>query len=295
MTSSSDTAADPREAMRLLQEWLAPRLSAEALAWLDGQVALIAAGDRPLQLGVAIGLAPRKVGKADLDLTAAEQEAGRAVRPGLDAAGWSVDQAARILLALASHRGDDAAFAGALDRLLSAAEIGEQIALLRGLALFPAGDLLLPRAAEGVRSAMQPVFEAVAHRNPYPRERFGEAAWNQMVVKALFVGSRLAPIQGLDARRNADLARMLVDYAAERRAAGRAVSPELWRCVAPFAGEAEVAVLAETLREGTDVERAGAALALAERASSAAHAALSAAPDLAAAAADGRLTWDTIA
>jgi hypothetical protein len=295
VTLSSDTAADASQAMGLLSGWLAPRLSAEARAWLEAQVALIGTGERPLQLSVAIGLAPRKVGKADLDLTEAEMEAGRAVRPGLDATGWSVDQAARILLALASYRGDGAAFAATLDRILSAAEIGEQIALLRGLALFPAGDFLLPRAAEGVRSAMQPIFEAVAHRNPYPRERFSEAQWNQMVVKTLFIGSRLSPIQGLDARRNADLARMLVDYAAERRAAGRSVSPELWRCVAPFAGEAEVAILAAILREGTDAERAGAALALAESVLPAAKAALSAAPDLAAAVAEGRLAWDTIA
>ena len=53
---------------------------------------------------------------------------------------------------------------------------------------------------------MQPVFEAVAHRNPFPRDHFSEAQWNQMVVKTLFIGSRLAPIQGLDERRNADLA-----------------------------------------------------------------------------------------
>ena len=82
---------------------------------------------------------------------------------------------------------------------------------------------------------MRPIFEAVAHASPYPAEHFSEAMWNQMVVKALFIGSTLAPIQGLDQRRNADLARMLVDYAHERWAAARGVSPELWRCVGPFA------------------------------------------------------------
>src|SRR5690606_24900169 len=112
-------------------------------------------------------------------------------------------------------------------------------------------------------SAMQPVFEAVAHRNPYPREQFSEAQWNQMVVKALFIESRLWPIQGLDARRNPELAKMLVDYAAERRAAGRSISPELWRCVAPFASDVEVALLANLLQGGTEGERKGAALALA--------------------------------
>ena len=82
---------------------------------------------------------------------------------------------------------------------------------------------------------MRVVFEAVAHRNPYPAEHFAEPAWNQLVLKALFVGSPLDPIVGLDARRNPTLARMLCDYAHERWAASRPVSPELWRCVGPFA------------------------------------------------------------
>jgi hypothetical protein len=57
---------------------------------------------------------------------------------------------------------------------------------------------------------MKPVFEAVAHRNPYPQETFAEDAWNQMVVKAFFIGSTLWSIQGLDERANPRLARMLV-------------------------------------------------------------------------------------
>lgn len=295
MSSTEPTATIVAKRRNLLSGWLAPRLSAEARTWLEQQVAQIEAGERPFQLGVAIGLAPRKVGKADLDLTAGEQAAGREARPGLDTTGWSIDQAARILLALASFPDDGAAFAAGLDRILSTAEIGEQIALLRGLPLYPVPELLLPRAAEGIRSAMQPIFEAVAHRNPYPREFFSDAQWNQMVVKALFIGSRLAPIQGLDQRRNPDLARMLVDYAAERRAAGRIISPELWRCVGPFVGEAEIAMLAAILREGGDAERAGAALALTECPLPSATAALGAAPDLAAAVRDRRLTWDSVA
>lgn len=291
----TSTLSHAQDAKSLLHAWLARRLPPDALAWLDQQAAIIEAGDKPLQLGIAIGLAPRKLGKADLDLTPAEQEAGQALRPGLDATGWSVDQAGRILLALSSYRGDEAAFVAGLATIFGTAELGEQVALLKGLPLFPAPERLVPYAAEGVRSAMQPIFEAVAHRNPYPKERFSDAQWNQMVVKALFIGSRLAPIQGLDARRNAELAQMLIDYAAERRAARRAISPELWRCVAPFAGEAEVATLASILRNGTDVERKGAALALADCRPASATETLSSSPDLAAAIQEGRLTWDTVA
>jgi hypothetical protein len=78
------------------------------------------------------------------------------------------------------------------------------------------------------------VFEAIALRNPYPAQHFDEAAWNQMILKALFIESSLSPIYGLDQRRNPTLARMAIDYVHERWAARRKVNPELWRLVAPF-------------------------------------------------------------
>lgn len=295
MISSAHTIAQVLNATGLLRGWLTRRVPADVLAWLEQQAKSIVSGERPQQLAIAFGLVPRKVGKADLDLDATERAAGQETRDGLDTTGWSLDQTARIFLVLASFRGDETDFFAGVERVFSTAEIGEQIALLRGLPLFPAPHLFMSRAAEGVRSGMQPVFEAVAHRNAYPREHFSDAQWNQMVVKALFIGSRLAPVQGLDQRRNADLARMLIDYADERKAAGRSISPELWRCVIPFADETEIATLAAILRDSNENESAGAALALAESQSPSAAAALASRPDLASAIKDGRMTWNTIA
>jgi len=104
----------------------------------------------------------------------------------------------------------------------------------------------------------------VAHRNPYAAEQFAEAAWNQLVLKALFVGSPLAPIVGLDGRRNSTLARMLCDYAHERWAASRPVSPELWRCVGPFAAGPVLDDFVRLFERGTANEQRAAALALRE-------------------------------
>ena len=83
-----------------------------------------------------------------------------------------------------------------------------------------------------------------------------------MVLKTLFVGSALHPIVGLDQRANPALARMLGDYAHERWAAGRSISPELWRCVGPFAHGTLLQDLAKVLENGTPPERAAAVLAL---------------------------------
>ena len=119
------------------------------------------------------------------------------------------------------------------------------------------------RAREGTRSAMQPMFEAVAHRNPFPMEQFDENAWNHMVLKALFIGSKLRPIQGLDERANPRLMRMLCDYAHERWAAERPVSPELWRCVGPHADARRWRIWSASWRPAAKLERQAAALALA--------------------------------
>jgi hypothetical protein len=278
----------------MIRAWLAKRLAPEQQAWVAEQLERIAAAGQSPLLATAVALAPRRVGKAQLALDAAEESAAHGVVPGLDTGGWSVDQAARILFALASYDGDELAFLRALEALMRSGEIGEHVALLRGLPLYPAPERLVPLAGEGVRSAVQPVFEAVAHRSPYPCRHFSEAMWNQMAVKALFIGSRLAPMQGLDDRRNSELARMLVDYAHERWAARRAVSPELWRCVGPFAHEGYFADLLKVFRSGGGEERQAAALALAECPTPEALIALETAPTLWRDIRSARLTWDQI-
>ncbi|TCZ54241.1 hypothetical protein EXY23_23700 [Roseicella aquatilis] len=246
-----------------MTSWLRAQLAPDAWSWLATQRERLEGGSASgREFNLAVSLVPRRLGKADLVLDgAALAEADRA-RPGWDPRGWSVDQAGRLVLLLAGG-GTGRVFAERLRQLLVTADIAETIAFHRGLPLYPDPELVEPRAREGVRSAMQPVFEAVAHRNPYPAEYFVEDAWNQMVVKALFIGSTLAPIQGLDRRANQALARMLCDYARERRAAGRPVSPELWRCVGPHANDAALEDLAVALDSADPAERDAAAAALA--------------------------------
>jgi hypothetical protein len=232
------------------------------LEWFERQTAALKdrTNDKPLYL--ALGYAPRRLGKQDLALSHDEFAEAQAARPGWDPRDWSIDQAARLFFLLQSYNGDEKTFKNQLEQLFRTADIGELIAFYRGLPLFPAPGMHVARAREGARSAMQPIFEAVAHRNPYPREQFDENAWNHMVLKALFIGSRLDPIQGLDERANPALTRMLCDYAHERWAAGRSITPELWRCVGPFAGAAALADLERVLETGDALERQAAALAL---------------------------------
>lgn len=277
----------------LLFVWLRSRLDRAPQEWLDGQRRKLAQGaERDLYL--AISLVPRKLGKADLAPEPAELEAADAARPGWDPRGWSVDQAGRIALLLAGG-GSGEGFAARLEQLFATADVSEQIALYRGLPLYPDPERHVVRAREGARSGMRPLFEAVAHQSPYPMERFDDNAWNHMVLKALFIGSTLAPIQGLDRRANPELMRMLSDYAHERWAAERPVSPELWRCVGPFADDAALDDLARVLASATPAERRAAVLALSSCPAPRARAMLDEQPALLAEVCSGALRWDDLA
>jgi hypothetical protein len=277
----------------LLSLWLRRQLPPAAISWLEEQLARLAGAVADRDLYVALGLVPRKLGRDDLELADGDLTQAQTVRPGWDPRGWSVDQAARIRILLAAG-GSGERFATRFVQLCRTADVAEAIAFYRGLPLYPEPSLLEAQAAEGTRSNMRAVFEAVAHRNPYPREQFSENRWNHMVLKALFVGSTLRPIQGLDERANPALARMLCDYAHERWAAGRPVSPELWRCVGPFADEDALADLQRALATGDATERQAAALALAACPAPKAKALLAAAPELAAAIERGELSWDRL-
>jgi hypothetical protein len=278
----------------LLGRWLAARLPADSAAWLESGATRLRSGAPDRDLYLMSSIVTRKLGNASLALTAADLKDASGSRPGWDPVEWTVDQAARVYLLLASSP-DGETLNRRMDRLCSAADIGELVAFYRGLPLYPDPPRHALRAAEGVRSNMRTVFEAVAHRNPYAAEQFAEPAWNQMVLKALFVGSRLDLVVGLDSRRNAALARMLCDYAHERWAASRVVSPELWRCVGPFASGGVLDDFRRLLSRGTGVERQAAALALLESPDAAARELLGTEPEIAAAARDGTLRWETVA
>ena len=291
--------SDPGRTAALLREWVARRTSAEAMTWFEQRLALHEGGAAERDLHITLGMIPRKLGKTDLALAAADLEAADAARPGWSPVAWSVDGAARLLTLLITPPGPEG-FAARFKQLRITADAAEIAQLYQGLPLYPDPASLEWEAGEGLRSNLKHVFEAIAHHNPYPKEVFSEHRWNHMILKALFIGSRLGPIQGLDARANPELARIMRDFAHERWAAGRPVAYEIWRIVGPFAeDEAAVADLMRAL-EGNDagaveIGRKGAALGLSMSPSPAAREHLALAdPTLKAAIAEGALSWDTL-
>jgi hypothetical protein len=278
---------------RVLRKWLDHRLPEAQLSWLEAEIAKLA-DSRQRGLDILFGFVPRRLGKAELALSDDDLAAAARARSGWDPRGWTVDETARILALLEFAGAAPDRFAETFSQLCRTAEVSELVALYRGLPLYPSPEKLEWQAGEGLRTSMRTVFEAISHRNPYPRERFSEDRWNHMVLKALFIDSALAPIQGIDERSNPTLARILSDYAHERWAAGRPVTPELWRCLGPFAEGDLVEDLARLARSEDAEERRAAALALSMSPDDRAAELLHRIPVEAMMVKTGSVTWDSL-
>jgi hypothetical protein len=248
-------------ALALLQNCLERQLAPPVLNWLADRFEATRTGDRA-EFHLAFGLIPRKTGKTILQLTEAELLQAKAIQPGWRPELWSVDQAARTLLVNFLPSEPEEAFREILDRTFAAGEVGELVALYQSLWLLPHPESHRLRAAEGIRSSIRTVFGAVSQDNSYPASHLEEGPFNQMVLKCLFVGLPLDPIVGLDSRTNPRLARMLLDYARERWAAKRDVSPELWRPLSPFVDFEICEAMRRLLEQGSEMEKQAAVLTL---------------------------------
>src|SRR3981189_3987593 len=100
--------------LALADTWISRTTDDRGIAWFRSALDEVSRASTDRTLGVAIGLAPRRLGKAGLALGADDLARATALRNGLDPGGWSVDQLARIALMVASYR-DDAGFAERLD------------------------------------------------------------------------------------------------------------------------------------------------------------------------------------
>ncbi|MBR9802262.1 hypothetical protein GYB59_11470, partial [bacterium] len=98
----------------------------------------------------------------------------------------------------------------------------------------------------------------------------------------------------IDERKNPALTRMLCDYAHERWAASRTISPELWRCVDPAHDQAALEDLKRVLDQGSERERRAAALSLASSDSPDARKLLESDPHLSEEIASEQVSWENL-
>ncbi|MGI5379444.1 EboA domain-containing protein [Streptomyces sp. CA-251387] len=132
--------------------------------------------------------------------------------------------AARVLI-LHAARAD----ADALTRVYFQGTAAERRAVLHALPHLVAGREALPLVEDALRTNDTRLLAAAV--GPYAARHLDPHQWRHAVLKCLFTGVPVATVADLDRRahRDAELARMLGDYAAERTAAGRPVPEDLHR------------------------------------------------------------------
>jgi hypothetical protein len=137
--------------------------------------------------------------------------------PDPELAGWTVDDAARVLLltALSLH---GAALAGEIGALYRYGDAAEKRAVLRALPWLDIGDSGVVLLRDAIRTN-DPRLVAAA-LGPYARH-LDDALWRQGVLKCVFMDIPLSAVTGLAERADSELARMLAGLADERHAAGR--------------------------------------------------------------------------
>jgi hypothetical protein len=212
---------------KTLQSWAEHQLAPELNTWMQDQVLKI-------QKNAAVHF------YSSLSLTARKEHTKLDESPVFqlhnltwEANSWNTRTLIRAVFCLVAAESLKPEF---MEEAFNTADLNESIDLYQILPLFPANKARTLRASEGLRSNAPVVFNAVAHNNPLPLD-FAEPAWNQMILKALFISSPLSPIMSLDLRWNENLAHMLSDYADERISANRPVPFELWRCISPYLDE----------------------------------------------------------
>ncbi len=214
-----------------LRTVLERRLSEPARVWWTTTAEEIARGVSTNRFCALLSLASRHAPTDALQASAVEQDQATRTVPGLNLERWTLRDAARVGLITSRSDLHDQGGVSAILEAFRFADEGECCALLRSLALLPRGEDYRWQAGEGCRSNMLSVFQASACDTPYPAEFFDDVGWNQAVVKCLFVEAPLWRFHRFDQRMNADLARMALDLAEERRSAGRQVRHELWLCL----------------------------------------------------------------
>lgn len=188
-----------------LHDLLRARLEGAARAWLDQALDEAAAhpgGHGPISVWeLRLAEAGRRCGPAHAD-------------------------AARVLI-LHTARADPAA----LTRVYRQGTADERRAVLHALPHLVPGPEALPLVEDGLRTNDTRLVAAAV--GPYAARHLDDHAWRHAVLKCLFTGVPVDAVAELPRRAHGDteLARMLRDFAAERRAADRPVPDDLLRAL----------------------------------------------------------------
>ena len=264
-------------------------VGADGQNWLES---ITQSADQSNKISQAFVMVPRKTGKSIIQLNDEQKVLIEETGIGY-ISNWTIDRLCRVWLLSTLNSIDQEQLYATIDRLFLSAEMNEAVALYSALPFLAHPEIWAKRCAEGIRSNIGSVLEAIMENNPYPSENLDEAAWNQLVLKAFFTEKNIKLIVGLDKRANLELALTLIDYAKERWAAKREVNAQLWRLVGKFINAEIFGALKIGLQHYDQIEQRAIALAVAQSDYQPAKDYINTFPELKLALSEGNLNWDS--
>jgi len=282
---------DAERLKALITEVSRSNLSPDIWTWLSENLS----SEDSRQINTAFAVMPRKTGKSVIQISQDLLSKIDHVKPGFTVENWTMDKLGRLCLLLHLNPADQEKYFKTIENLFLAAEVSELVALYSSLPVLAWPDQWKLRCAEGIRSNIGLVLEAIMYHNPYPEKYLDEKAWNQLILKAFFTDKDIIQIPGIDERANAELALTLTDYAHERWAAKRKINPFLWRFTSKFLDEGLMLDLKKVLFEGSLREKQAAALTLVQSGSASASELLKSYPELLNAIKNNELNWANMA
>ncbi len=179
-------------------------------------------------------------------------------------------------------------------KIIEVADTTELETFLRYLTILPESESFKHAAVEALRTNISIIFDAITLNNRYPALYFNDQQWNQMYLKAAFMERDLALIQSVDERANADLTRIISDYAHERWAASRKIDPMFWRPVSKFMDDTLLSDMERLLTSEDKIENKAGALCCYFSDDKRALALLEKHKELKDQVASGKITWNTL-
>lgn len=228
-----------------LKERLRARAPAEGLEWLEEKIS----AQDPAVVAVAFPAVGRRLGRGPLDPD----------RSPDDVHAPTVDDAGRTLLLASLGCGA----AEEVADLYRHGDAAEKRGVLRALSYLEVGEAGMPVVEDALRANDTRLIAAAM--GPYAVERLSDEALAQAVLKCVFVGVPIAPIEGLEGRATPEMSRMLAGYAHERIAAGRDITPEVWPLIGKHPPREELEAMERELDHPVEARRRAAEKALAER------------------------------
>ena len=209
----------------LIKEYCLKQIQDEKIKnWLDQKLNMIKSDQ---EFFISFALVNKKIPRDHLQPTLEQIKKFHRVNCEFTIENWRLDQLCRLSLLmnypLLNLR--------KLTKLISVADTQEQITIYKSIFYLENASQYTPLVVDGIRTNIIDIFDAIALKNLYPTKYFSEDQWNQMVLKAIFMERPIYQIKDIDSRKNEKLAHILFDYARERWAASRHVTPELWRMI----------------------------------------------------------------